>query len=208
MAKHKVKQGECISSIAEQYGLFPNALWNQPENSQLKRRRKNPNVLFPSDELFIPERQEKSEKGSTEQLHRFRKRGVPAKLRVRIQRNNKTIADAEYTLEIESNIYEGWTDPDGWIEESIHPGARKGKLILRAGHRQFNLQLGYLDPIDELSGVQARLKNLGFDPGPIDGKMGPRTQAALREFQESHELKQSGRENEETMKLLQELHGA
>ena len=33
--------------------------------------------------------------------------------------------------------------------------------------------------------VQARLADLGFDPGPIDGLRGPRTDAALIAFKRS-----------------------
>ena len=40
-------------------------------------------------------------------------------------------------------------------------------------------------PVSYLGGVQQRLKQLGFDPGPTDGNMGPRTEAAVRKFQHS-----------------------
>jgi hypothetical protein len=39
-------------------------------------------------------------------------------------------------------------------------------------------------PIDRMAGVQQRLKELGFDPGPIDGICGPRTKKAVRDFQQ------------------------
>jgi hypothetical protein len=86
MAKHTVKQGECISSIADKYGLFWDTLWNHPENAELKRQRKDPNVLLAGDEVFIPEKEEKNESCETEQTHRFRLKGVPAKLRLRLMR--------------------------------------------------------------------------------------------------------------------------
>jgi peptidoglycan hydrolase-like protein with peptidoglycan-binding domain len=43
-------------------------------------------------------------------------------------------------------------------------------------------KFGYIN-LDELDGVQDALAKLGFDPGTIDGKNGPNTQRAVREFQ-------------------------
>jgi N-acetylmuramoyl-L-alanine amidase len=86
MAKHTVRQGDCISSIADKYGFFPDTLWNLPENGELKQRRQDPNVLFSGDEVFVPDKREKTESCATEQRHRFRRKGTPAILRLRIMR--------------------------------------------------------------------------------------------------------------------------
>ena len=40
--------------------------------------------------------------------------------------------------------------------------------------------------------IQISLKNAGFDPGAVDGKMGPRTKQAVKEFQRAKELKPDG----------------
>lgn len=37
--------------------------------------------------------------------------------------------------------------------------------------------------------VQQRLRELGFDPGPVDGILGPRTEAAIVAFKRSHDLR-------------------
>jgi len=41
--------------------------------------------------------------------------------------------------------------------------------------------------------IQNALKNAGFDPGAIDGKMGPRTKQAVMEFQRAKGLKVDGK---------------
>ncbi|HEU5196705.1 MAG TPA: peptidoglycan-binding domain-containing protein, partial [Methylomirabilota bacterium] len=55
---------------------------------------------------------------------------------------------------------------------------------------------------EQVRAVQQALKDKGHDPGNIDGKMGPKTQAALRDFQNKEGLKASGRLDAETMAKL------
>jgi peptidoglycan hydrolase-like protein with peptidoglycan-binding domain len=43
-------------------------------------------------------------------------------------------------------------------------------------------KFGYIN-LEELEGVQDALTKLGYDPGKVDGKDGPNTQNAVREFQ-------------------------
>jgi hypothetical protein len=50
--------------------------------------------------------------------------------------------------------------------------------------------------------VQEMLKRAGLNVGPIDGILGPRTAAALREFQQQHGLARSGKPDEATLKEL------
>jgi len=50
--------------------------------------------------------------------------------------------------------------------------------------------------------VQEALKAQGQDPGPIDGVMGPKTQEAIRAFQRSQNLTETGRLDEETSQKL------
>ncbi|HAZ10103.1 MAG TPA: hypothetical protein DCY56_03210 [Candidatus Omnitrophica bacterium] len=40
--------------------------------------------------------------------------------------------------------------------------------------------------------IQTALKNAGFDPGSFDGKMGPRTRQAIKDFQKSKGLVPDG----------------
>ena len=51
--------------------------------------------------------------------------------------------------------------------------------------------------------VQTALRGRGFDPGPIDGVMGPKTMMAIRNFQSSQGLTASGAMDEATMNALQ-----
>jgi len=50
--------------------------------------------------------------------------------------------------------------------------------------------------------VQEALKAQGHDPGPIDGKMGPQTQEALRAYQQSQNLTETGQLDQQTADKL------
>jgi len=55
---------------------------------------------------------------------------------------------------------------------------------------------------EQVKAVQQALKDKGHDPGEVDGKMGPKTQAALRDYQQKEGLKTTGRVDSETASKL------
>jgi peptidoglycan hydrolase-like protein with peptidoglycan-binding domain len=52
--------------------------------------------------------------------------------------------------------------------------------------------------------MQKALRAQGHDPGPIDGVIGPQTEAALRAYQKQHGLEETGRPNDPTLTKLGE----
>ena len=50
--------------------------------------------------------------------------------------------------------------------------------------------------------AQEALKTQGFDPGPIDGRMGPRTSAALNDYQRKNDIPVTGMLDDATMAKL------
>jgi peptidoglycan hydrolase-like protein with peptidoglycan-binding domain len=55
---------------------------------------------------------------------------------------------------------------------------------------------------EQVTAVQQALKDRGHDPGEIDGALGPKTRAALREFQKKEGLKVTGRLDNATLAKL------
>jgi Putative peptidoglycan binding domain len=55
---------------------------------------------------------------------------------------------------------------------------------------------------DDVRAEQQALKDKGFDPGPVDGIDGPRTQGALKEFQAKQNLQEDGRLGPQTRDAL------
>jgi len=202
--KHIVKQGDCISSIAFKYDLFPEAVWDHPDNADLKKKRKDPNALLPGDSVVIPDKETKEETCATDQLHRFRRKGVPEKLRIRfLDDDDNPRKGIPYILDIRTKsgrpvpLIKNKTDSKGFLEETIPPDASEGEITLGEGDDQkvHTIKLGHLDPIDTLSGIQARLNNMGYDCGEIkkkkkkkEKKIDEMTRNALRTFQRDNDL--------------------
>lgn len=209
MPKHIVTQGQCVESIAFDHGLFWETVWNDAQNAELKQKRNNPNVLMPGDEIFIPEKQEKQVSGATEQTHRFRRKGVPSKIYIVVKKEGEPRAEEPYKLKIDDNWFYGTTNAQGEIKHPIPPNAKEGKLIVGKDEDtlEYTLQLGGVDPIDEISGIQGRLNNLGFLCGAADGKMTPETEKAIKSFQKQAGLEETGKPDQATQDALKNAHG-
>ncbi|MBU0753704.1 MAG: peptidoglycan-binding protein [Planctomycetes bacterium] len=203
MAIYKVKQGDCINSIADEHGLFWEQIWNHGENAKLKNERKDPNTLCPGDELFVPEKEPGEVNCACDQKHTFRLKGVPAKMKVQMLVNEEPRKNEEYTLFIDDRrVQEGKTDANGFIEASIPPNAKKGEIVFvdEDGNKEFHpFDLGTVDPIDTEEGVAGRLQNLGYYEGDLE--------EALKEFQSRYELEVTGTINDETKRKLKEIFG-
>ena len=82
----------------------------------------------------------------------------------------------------------------------------EGYLIPKDAHpREPSLQT--TPDQDLIRQAQIALRDAGFEPGRIDGVMGPRTQAALRQFQAAQGLPQTGSLDGDTQKELMAAQG-
>ena len=176
---YKVKQGDCISSIAYEHGFFADTIWNLPENAELKKKRDDPNVLMPGDAVFIPDKRLKEVSEPTNQLHKFRCKNTPKKFRVQLLRLQQPIADMKYEIDIDGRKTDGKTDGDGWLTETVLPNAKKAVITLEEG-QTYELRLGFLDPVDEISGVQGRLRTLGYYQAGVNNRLDEQTVAAIQ----------------------------
>jgi len=204
---HVVRQGECLSKIAAEKG-FPDytKIWDHPENAELKEKRKNPNILYPGDRVFIPDMETKEESASTEQRHRFRYSGSPLKLRMVLKdAEDEPIANTECVLQVGLERYELMTDGNGQVEQEIPRNATQGKLTIQG--MEIVLKIGHLDPIEELTGWQARLNNLGYYAGDLGTVDEDQLRSAIEEFQCDYGLQVDGDCGINTQKKLKEIYG-
>lgn len=206
---HVVADGECTSSIARRSGHFWETIWNAAENAGVREVRKDPNVLCAGDRIYVPPIRRKCEPGATKVRHRFVRRGEPSKLRMVLRCGGEPRSNEPYVLEVDSRVYQGTLDAEGKLECAIAGDARRATLTVGEGARRkvYPLHLGTLDPISELSGVQARLNNLGFACGQPDGAWSARARDAMQRFQARYELPRTDTPDEPTRAKIREVHG-
>jgi len=192
--EHIVQQGDCVASIAEQYGFVDwNTIYNDGLNAAFRRLRPDPHVLLPGDRLFIPDKEIKNESCQTTMVHTFQLARKEVRLRIVVRDvDGVPLGGKKYKLTVEGEVHEGVLPANALLNRPIPPDAIEGELKVWCEDDfpdyadTWVLKLGHLDPVEDLTGVQARLNNLGYDCGPVDGINGPRTQAAVRAFQKDH----------------------
>lgn len=194
--------GDCINSIAFAHGFFWQTVWDHPENQNLKTEREDPNVLRANDEVFVPDLDPGEESAATEQRHRFRRKGVPAKIKIRVMINDEPIANAPCTLVVDGQTTEMSTDGDGFVEINVSPGVREGELRVRVrgSVTVFPLDFGHLDPISTDEGVTQRLLQLGYAMASAED-----LDRAVTAFREDHALGAGGIDDQFRDKLLSEF---
>ena len=127
--------------------------------------------------------------------------------------DDRPFANMRYKIKVSNKEYEGTTDGDGKIEKEIPADSTDGALMIfqeQNGKQQvlgvFTLNLGSLDPVEEVTGTQSRLNNLGFGCGEVDGIIGEKTEGALRAFQKKNGLPNTWKADSSTLDKIRQQH--
>jgi hypothetical protein len=211
---HIVVQGECLSSIAHDFGFGDwHTIYDDPHNSAFRAKRPDPNLIYPGDELYIPDFTPRDDNCQTDMNHRFQLLAKPTYLNLRIQDPaDKALSGANYTLTLDRLTFHGKTDGDGWIKRKIYPNSQFGTLQVwpnsddQETFFKWDVKLGHLDPLDTTSGVKARLNNLGYDCGEVDSTEDDLYDQAVRQFQQDHNLTVDGIVGPQTRGKLKQEH--
>jgi hypothetical protein len=205
--RHVVGEDEGIDSIAAAHGWFPDALWEHPDNAELRARRASGQVLLAGDVVHVPPLRTKVVDVAIDQRHRFVRRGVPSRLRVRMIVGGQPLASTPFTLSVDGGApTTGVTGSGGEVEAWIPPAAKRA--VIATELHSLEVHLARLDPIDTPSGLAQRLQNLeylarGDDPVDPDD-----LEDALMGFQDDHGLTTSGTADAETLAALVRVHGS
>jgi N-acetylmuramoyl-L-alanine amidase len=206
---HVVRQGECLSSIARAYGFSDwRRIYDDPANADFKRKRPNPDLIYPGDLLTIPDRKPATFVVTTGAVHKFKVNLPKARLRILLEVDEPYA----YELAVGNRLFTGQTDGKSPIDEPVPANVAEGQLTIwpaaadRTAATVWELKPGHLDPVDELSGVQGRLANLGYYWGPVDGQPSADLDAAVRRFQNDENLDSANGLDDATRARLTKRH--
>ncbi|MGI8989068.1 MAG: hypothetical protein ACR2I2_05725 [Bryobacteraceae bacterium] len=130
-------------------------------------------MLFPGDKIFTPYQETKQVSVPTDDRHKFQLFTDPLSLRIKLERGyNQPLAGKPCRLAVELDKFDLTSDGSGLIEHKIGKTAVSASLtvketVLVHGKElpldwEIDLKIAYLDPVEETSGQQARLANLGY----------------------------------------------
>ena len=211
MGTYTIKQGDHIARVAGKFGFrHYETIWNAGENAKLRELRHDPNVLYPGDVLFIPEKKDKDEVKPTAKQHRFRVKISRLKLRILVRDfDDLPLKGTACRLEIGGKTYNLSTDGTGKIEQLIPESAEDGLLAIPDLDYEIPVHLGHLDPVETESGWKARLINLGYYWGTVgDGDENLKLGWSLEEFQCDYHLPVTGKPDGATRAKLKEVYGS
>jgi N-acetylmuramoyl-L-alanine amidase len=187
--KQKVQQGDRLLTIARKQSFYHwQTVWDFAGNSALKDLRRDPCILLPGDQVAIPSKLQRVAEVSGGKAE-YVLQSANEILRVRFteadfggDRQARFVAKPDQGPETS-----GALASDGTMQIDILPGVAKINVDVFVDDNdqpqgRYELAVGHLDPVEEISGVQARLGNLGYYSGPITGSLDDATRRAISAF--------------------------
>lgn len=185
MQPYVIKQGDFLALLAHKFGFDADTVWNDPSNADLKKVRSDPNILWPTDILHIPDPIEKEPVTHalvTGQTNAF-VADVPT-LSVSLRFADAPLASQGYTVPELPDLVGLTTTADGTATFEIPVTLGAFTIAFTESGLAFTCNTGALDPIDTVSGVFQRLQHLGYIDHDIvvDAVDIDTVRAALRAF--------------------------
>ena len=209
--RYVVRQGDTLLRIALTFGLEPERIWREPKNAALIDKR-DPDMLAPGDVLYLPPPPPPSLRVTPKTSNKFRAKLPEIEIRIAFHSERGPLAGERYELTgIAQPPINGQLDGLGALSVKVPVDIEELELTLVDRNVKHTISVGHLDPIDEPTGVEARLIHLGYGPiGQADPFVfgGDESLArAVEAFQRGHDLEPTGNAGETTQHKLRDVHG-
>lgn len=171
MQPYVIKQGDYLARLAYVFGFDANQVWNDPANDDLRKLRPDPNMLCPTDILYIPNQAAATPPMpslATGQTNNFVSDAPTVKISIKF--SNPSRASQAFTISELDSLTGLTTDSGGAASFSVPVSLEVFTVVFTNDGASFQCKVGHIDPIDTLSGVVQRLQNLGYlDPSASYG---------------------------------------
>ncbi|TPV94180.1 MAG: hypothetical protein B7733_16635 [Myxococcales bacterium FL481] len=187
---YRVARAETLAMVLyrERGLLDPNPVLAADKNRFINSARAQ-EILHAGDLVYLPVKGPRGERRhdlAIGECDEFHVAGVVRRLKLVLKRNGDPLRETSYELVCMGATRSNTTDGDGLLDEPIPYAATEAELFVNGVTRR--LVLGGIDPVHTVTGVQARLSNLGYHSGAVDGRYGPITRRSVRKFQAAKSL--------------------
>lgn len=217
-SEYTIQQGDTLLRIAKAHGFMRSeSIYDHECNAEFRALRPDPNIIYPGDIIKIPDKENQTQSRPANGRHSFTvKKPETEMFRIVIQGDDgQALEGKRAALTAGSETIDAPISADGLIEIELPNGDEAEaelKIFLDPDSEEpshiYEVQLGHLDPVDTVSGVQARCNALGFNTGVVDGVMGSNTREGIKDFQAQQGLQVDGEMTPETLDKLREVYGS
>lgn len=226
MRPYVVRQGDYLTRLAVQHGFDADEVWSHESNRDLRERRPNRDMLAPGDILHLPERDPRAAPFRSGGTRRYQARVPKVPVRIVLRSGREPIRDEPFVVTgAGRTAIEGTSDGEGVIRFEVPVHVTEVYLRLPRSNAAYPVLVGHMDPLEEESGVRARLEHLGYLSPPLRdvlarGPLGPLAhrrdtipeppddalEQAVRRFQTANGLEATGAVDDATRDALRRAH--
>lgn len=164
MRAYVIRQGDYLAKLAHRMGFNAAEVWDDPANAELKRRR-DPNLLYPGELLYVPAASRAPMPVASHAVNGYVAEPPKVFVRLVFEGADGPLADEPYVVEGVGPFPESATDGDGAVVLELSVHVRECRVVFPRRGVAYPVKVGDMDPIDEVIGVQKRLRNLGHGGG-------------------------------------------
>ncbi len=206
MIPYVIKQGDYLTQLAHDLGFDKDSVWQDDKNADLRAKRPNPEILYPGDLLYLPEKEPAPSEMAQGSENSYAA-DVPT-VKVTLVFTNADPSLANEPFEVEGlPLTTGTTDGDGQFEFDVPVIVREFTVTFKNQEYTYHVLVGSVDPATEESGIRTRLSNLGLYRRAADDEDADALAGAVAEFQRTNSIPITGAVDDATREAIVAAHG-
>ena len=207
MTPYVIKQGDYLAKLAHELGFDLATILDHEKNAELKKKRPDPNVLYPGDVLFVPEPEPPSTPVAQGTSNDYGAKVPTVKVTLVFEGDGKPMANQPCEVDGLPET-SATTDGQGEVTFEVPVNVREFTVTLTGTDYQYQVMVAHVDPPTEQSGLRQRLTNLGHYRRASDPEDAEAFAGAVASFQAASSLPQTGEVDDATRDAIVAAHGS